>query len=193
MLRRMPVDLQRSAPKTPSAHPSEARKAAEAEFLHGSHDLASDAAARVVVKRKKTLVPDGGGAAQDGLERPEEEARTPRVFRVELDAGPPDVAQTAPDAGRAAAEREAPSDGVAGSTRRRRSAKHGEVTITRPSPPDFGEMRRRALAELDAIRAEIRTLELQAEALRKAEVTEAVRWIRKEIAKYGLEAGDLGL
>lgn len=191
MLRRMPVDLHSSPPKA-SADPSQAWKAAEAEFRQPPHDPASSGGARVVVKRKRTLDPGGEGGAENGPELAEE-ARAPRVFRVDQVPGQPAAEQTASDTEEGGSGDEAPSDGDTSAAPRRRVRKHGEVTITRPGPPDFGDLKRRALADLDAIRAEIRRLERQAEALRKAEAAEAVRWIRKEIAAYGFKASDLGL
>jgi hypothetical protein len=44
-----------------------------------------------------------------------------------------------------------------------------------------------------ALRAEIERLHVQAEAVRKVEAAQAVRWIKRAIADYGLSASDLGL
>lgn len=45
----------------------------------------------------------------------------------------------------------------------------------------------------ERLMAEIRDLDHQAEAVRKVESAEVVRWIRKAIVDYGLDAEDLGL
>jgi len=44
-----------------------------------------------------------------------------------------------------------------------------------------------------ALRAEIEALRQRAEAVRKVEAAQAVRWIKRAIADYGLSARDLGL
>lgn len=145
----------------------------------------------VVVKRKRPHVPGSDGVAAG----PElaEEARAPRVFRVDPASTHAPMAEVSSEGGDEVPGHEARSEGVTPITPRRRVKKHGEVTITRPGPPDFGALKHRALADLDSIRAEIQKLERRAEALRKVEAARAVRWIRKEIARYGLTASDLGL
>lgn len=112
---------------------------------------------------------------------------------------------------------------VAPPKRRRRIKRHGEVTIIHPQASErVGErvpaagieesvatsvepictekfvqeiaaLKRRALADLASVQSEIRKLERQAEAVRKVEATQAVRWIRKAMAEYDLELADLGL
>lgn len=107
--------------------------------------------------------------------------------------------------------------------RRRRVKRHGEVTIIRPPAPDgLGErlltasaeesaatsdetiftekfvqeiaaLKRRAMADMASVQFEIRKLERQAEAARKVEAAQAVRWIRKAMVEYDLEPADLGL
>lgn len=112
---------------------------------------------------------------------------------------------------------------VAPLKRRRRVKRHGEVTIIRPQMPhgvgervqatlteeyavtpagriftdslveEIAALKRRAIADLAAVQSEIRKLEWQAEAARKTEAAQAVRWIRKAMAEYGLTSADLGL
>jgi hypothetical protein len=124
--------------------------------------------------------------------------RHPKVYRI--DSGLAEGSnESSVEPGAAAASGRGPSQGRDGGEvvgRRRRHIKHGSVTIVRPAPPSARELAERARIakeQYERLRAEISELDRQIEARRKAEVGEAVRWIREAIAEYGLGAKDLGL
>jgi hypothetical protein len=180
----------------------------------------------IVVKRRKTVVSDGGYLPGEDLEH-SGESRAPKVYRVEH--GPD---STVPDAADESVGEPAAYSGshdeiyvppVAPLKRKRRVKRHGEVTIIRPPAPEglgdrlratdteeaaatsvesnftekfvqeIAALKRRALADLASVQSEIQKLERQAEAARKVEAAQAVRWIRKAMAEYDLELADLGL
>jgi hypothetical protein len=58
---------------------------------------------------------------------------------------------------------------------------------------DLAVTRDGAPSRYRALRAEIEALRQRAEAVRKVEAAQAVRWIKRAIADYGLSARDLGL
>ena len=101
--------------------------------------------------------------------------------------------------------------------RRRRRVRNGRVTIIRPTvdsdpralepreaafaPSGFegrtnelGPFRMRDAAQrrYDRLMKAIARLELQAAAARKAEVADAVRWIRRTMARYHIDACEVG-
>ena len=226
MLTRMPSVQHRSSPKADSVDLSDARIAAEAMFEKRSTPRELVGGPVVVVKRKRAIAAsddDDDEAGDDS--RQAENARLPRVYRIEHESSPtvPELSVSpageqafdAPGSGHGDAT---PSTGAHQSSRRRRTKKHGTVTVIRPA--EFGEsnesnetlsaasvpesaadqfafdivaLRQRTLAGLKSISAELQSLERKAEAVRKSEAASAVRWIRKAIAKYGFKSSDLGL
>lgn len=227
MLTRMPSVQHRSSPKADPVDLSDARIAAEAMFEKRSTPRELVGGPVVVVKRKRAIAAsddDDDEAGDDS--RQAENARLPRVYRIEHESSPtvPELSVSpageqafdAPGSGHGDAT---PSTGAHQSSRRRRTKKHGTVTVIRPaelcessggsneSPSaesvpqsaadqfafDIVALRQRTLAGLKSISAELQSLERKAEAVRKSEAASAVRWIRKAIAKYGFKSSDLGL
>jgi hypothetical protein len=203
---------------TEPSESSQARQAAEAAFK--PRPPQNPGGPVVVVKRRR---PVGNAAGQQSEEaaQPDDEARVPRVFRVEEVAAVPSERRDAPSP---SAEKRDPPAAVPGHdgsaslsaspTRRRRRSIHGKVTIIRPDRSDAaleagpapdastgpGHAGRTLVfvdaevtARYEAVTAEIEKLKRQAVALRKAEVAKAVRWIRQAISNYGLTERDLGL
>jgi hypothetical protein len=186
-------------PGTKNAGTSQARIDAESVFTPVQTPSSIGSVPVVVVKRRKVVVAnesvDGShdGADEDGA------ARFPKVYRVEPSMG--EELEEALDPGAAIAQggdtspvRDAARLNDSG--RRRRQKKHGNVTIIKPAPPsssELAERRRKAMERYELLMTEIRKLDRQAEAVRKVEAAKAVRWIRKAIADYELDADDLGL
>lgn len=177
----------------------------------------------MVVKRKRPVgKPVEQGLESTALSRHDEEARVPRVFRVGALVSDPSGRGDAPKPSLEArdADDKVSSDAAAAGPsesprRRRRRVTHGKVTIIRPDSSDAaGPVARRQAAETDgpvrtgsalfpadpdasaryeAVMAQIAALKRQAVALKRAEASRAVRWIRQAIIDYDLEARDLGL
>jgi hypothetical protein len=180
---------------------SQARLAAEALFAAPPPLTPADQPV-VVVKRKRSLAQPSDEKSAEGVQSTGEEVRTPKVFRVESTAG---------TSGRASGNGDGDGDEPNGSAtprRRRRSrVQRGEVTIIRPAPAasgrpseddaqdflDFPFDARLALQGYRALMDQVEELQQQALAVKKAEAAEAVRWIKRAIAEYGLSASELGL
>jgi hypothetical protein len=225
MLARMPSVQHRSSPKADPVDLSDARIAAEAMFeKRTSRELVGGPV--VVVKRKRAIAAsdDDDGETGDDPQQAEN-LRLPRVYRIEHESSPTTPELSVASAGEQAFDAPGsgygdvtPSTGVHQRNRRRRTKKHGTVTVIRPaelgessgsnetpsaaSVPesaadqfafDIVSLRQRTLAALKSISAELQSLERKAEAVRKTEAASAVRWIRKAIAKYGFKSSDLGL
>jgi hypothetical protein len=205
---------------TEPSESSQARQAAEAAFKPRPQQ--NNGGPVVVVKRRRPVENATGHLAQsEELAQPDDEARVPRVFRVEEVAAVPSERRDAPSP--PLEKRDPPGDGSgndgsaslpASPTRRRRRSIHGKVTIIRPDRSDRGLDARQApdestepghvgrtlvfvdadvSARYEAVTAEIEKLKRQAVALKKAEAAKAVRWIRRAISDYGLTERDLGL
>jgi hypothetical protein len=201
---------------TEPSESSQARQAAEAAFK--PRPPQNPGGPVVVVKRRR---PVGNAAGQQSEEtaQPDDEARVPRVFRVEEVAAVPSERRDAPSPSveKGDPPAEVP-DGAASlsasPTRRRRRSIHGKVTIIRPDRTDPALQAGQApdastgpahagrtlvfvdadvSARYEAVTAEIEKLKRQAVALKKAEAAKAVRWIRQAISDYGLTERDLGL
>ena len=225
MLARMPSVQHRSSPKADPVDLSDARIAAEAMFEKRTpRELVGGPV--VVVKRKRAIAAsdDDDGETGDDPQQAEN-LRLPRVYRIEHESSPTTPELSVASAGEQAFDAPGsgygdvtPSTGVHQRNRRRRTKKHGTVTVIRPaelgessgsnetpsaaSVPegatdqfafDIVALRQRTLAALKSISAELQSLERKAEAVRKTEAASAVRWIRKAIAKYGFKPSDLGL
>lgn len=185
-------------PDAKPAAATQARLAAEAAFT--TTPVMVSSLPVVVVKRRKATIDDGVGDGSHGWTEESSAARSPRIHRIGSNpGGVPGEEATEPDANTTDVRDASPvpDDGPpAGARRRRRQKKHGDVTIIRPERPCTSKLagfRREAMERYERLMAEIRDLDHQAEAVRKVESAEVVRWIRKAIVDYGLDAEDLGL
>ena len=197
-MKRPMQDLDKAIPHSKIAATTQARLAAESAFTQVATPALVGSPV-VVVKRRKVVLDSEAGDGSHGSAEEGHAARSPKIHRMEpnllgvlgegVERGAPatDVRESSQ-----ARDDEAPT----GSERRRRQKRHGQVTIIRPERPsasELAEFRREAMERHERLMAEIRKVDRQAEAVRKAEAAKVVRWIRKAIADYGLDADDLGL
>ena len=126
-----------SPAKNSSADVSQARLAAEAAFttLPSPHDESTDAPV-VLVKRNRTVAASSeDNVGTDAGREHVEEARAPRVYRIEPTLSP-GLPNEVSDESRAAVSGNsgdaASSQSVFHSKRRHRPRKHGDVTVIRP-------------------------------------------------------------
>lgn len=178
----------------------------------------------VTVKRNRP-VETGDAVEHDSNKQQEqvEEARAPRIFRVEHPSSRlPESAPTgleprgsSVDGATEAVQARAPQATVPRKSRRKR---HGDVTIIRPSRSepvdaakpvagreergpcpsggfvfDVASIGSSASREYASILAKIQQLERHAVAIKKRESSNVVRWIKRAIVDYELDAADLGL
>jgi hypothetical protein len=175
---------------------SQARLAAESAFAAVPTPSPTDGVP-VVIRRRKIVIGDEGSTDPHQSADDDASARAPKVFQVE----PRHDAEFKAAVDRDAAATLASCDvsqtrDVRRNRRRRRQARRsGSVTVIRPEPPSSTELaqrRREAEERYELLMTEVRALDSQIEAARRAEAAKAVRWIRKAIADYDLRAEDLG-
>ena len=168
----------------------------------------------VVIKRRRITSTDHRADGNDDSEVVEREVRTPRIFKVEK--------QPRQESPKGASEAETNGEsrlGVAVSSltqvRRRRRRLNGEVTIVRPlshqpkpvldeqtrakpdsQPQSAGRGRFGVDAEEqrrhEKLLGRIELLKRQAQKARTTEAATAIRWIKKAINEYCLDASELG-
>jgi hypothetical protein len=136
-----------------------------ASLLQGPPPIPADPAAGETVHETREPAPGGAPAAAPRRKRGQ---RSSKVVIIRPDANGADAAaHAAGDTGTAAAHKDA------------------EPWAATPSSHDL-------VTRLAAINAQIEALQRQALEARRAEAAEAVRWIKRAIAEYGLTAADLG-
>jgi hypothetical protein len=202
---------------TQSPTMSAARLAAEAAFTATPAPDSESGEKPVVTVKRNRPVETVDAAERDSNKQQEqvEETRAPRTFRVEhpsirLPEPAPtglELGSSSVDGGTETVQPRAPQPALPRKSRRKR---HGDVTIIRPSQGmpcptvakrrssrgfvfEIAEIGSSASREYASIMAQIRQLEQRAEAVRKLESSQAVRWIKRAIVHYGLDAADLGL
>ena len=202
--------------------PSAARLAAEAFFAPATTTAPQAPAATPVVWRKKAIAEPAPSDASPDPEPIDAARRTPRVFRIEPAAAKPQAAPSptpSPLATIPEGLASLPESPSVPRLRRRKSPRlHGDVTIIRPPqdrplPAGTGisdgdpasatvprERRGAPVRPTDGagprylkLLARIRLLQAQAERARQREAAAAIRWIKRDIDRYGLTAKDLGL
>ena len=206
------------ARRMPNRNQSALRDSAQARFaveaLFQSERPRGEAAdVDVVVKRRRIAPMDNRVDGNDVAAFVAGEVRTPRIFKVEK--------QQQQESPKGASEAKTDGEsrlGVAVSSpevtqvRRRRRRLNGEVTIIPPPLQAVGDEPTRAKPDSqpqssalgrfgvdleeqrrhEKLLARIALLERQAQRARNTEAATAIRWIKKAINEYGIEASEVG-
>ena len=213
---------QRMTSRFPNRNQSASRNAEQARFaaealFHPQRPSGEAADVDVVVKRRRIAPTDNRVNGNGVADVVADEVRTPRTFQVERQhqhEGQEFPSEANPD-GQSRLGVAVPYPAVT-QVRRRRRRLNGEVTIIRPSsqavgdeptgskPDSIGDSQPQSSAlgrfgvDLEEQRrhekllARIVLLERQAQRAQNTEAATAIRWIKKAINGYGIEASELG-
>ena len=203
--------------QSPLTDASQARLAVEALF-QPQQPRSEAADVDVVVKRRRIASTDHRVDGNDVAEVVADEVRAPRIFKVEKQQDGLQDGQEVPSN----TDLQTQLSGAASRTfdvtqaRRRRRRLNGVVTIIRPmasrraikASSNADSIRDSQAQSADAgrfgvdleaqtrhekLKVKIAQLERQAQRAKNTEAAAAIRWIKKAIKDYGIDAGEIGL